>query len=67
MMNWEYKTSRLTANVSTTHGKDLDELVHTLDGVLNHAGAEGWELVSTLDTEVVGYNKFIIGIFKRPK
>ena len=66
-MNWEYKTMRLTANVSTTHGKELDELVRTLDGVLNHAGGEGWELISTLDTEVVGYNKFIIAIFKRPK
>ena len=66
-MIWEYKTTRLTANVSTTHGKELDELVRTLEGTLNSAGSEGWELVSTLDTEVKGYNKFIIAILKRPK
>ena len=65
-MFWEYKTIRLTANVSTTHGKDLTDLVATLEGALNKAGRENWELVSTFDTEVNGYNKFILAIFKRP-
>jgi hypothetical protein len=64
---WEYKTCRLTANVSSTHGKELNDLVSTMEGTLNSAGREGWELVSTFDTEVTGYNKFILAIFKRPQ
>jgi hypothetical protein len=66
-MAWEYKTIRLSADVSSYREKRIDELLGSLDPMLNEAGESGWELVSTFDTEALGYTKFIVGIFKRPK
>jgi hypothetical protein len=66
-MVWEYKTMRLSAEMSSYREKQMDELLNSLDPLMNQAGQEGWELVATFDTEVLGYTKFIVGIFKRPK
>jgi len=66
-MEWEYKTIRLSADVSSYREKKMEDLLNSLDPILNEAGAGGWELVSTFDTEALGYTKFIVGIFKRPK
>lgn len=60
---WEYKTVKVE-----THGfrggiLDTDEF----DGVLNCLGQEGWELVSTFDTNMNdGVSREAIAVFKRP-
>ena len=66
-MKWEYKTTRLCAPVSGYSEQKVEALLGTLDPTLNEAGKDGWELVSTLDTEALGYTKFIVAIFKRPR
>jgi hypothetical protein len=66
-MKWEYRTIRLTAEVSSYRDKKMEDALDSLEPLLCEAGNEGWELVTTFDTEVLGYTKFIVGIFKRPK
>jgi hypothetical protein len=66
-MTWEYKTIRLSAPVTRYSERKVEDVLGTLDPLLNEAGNEGWELVSTLDTEALGYTKFIVAIFKRAK
>lgn len=66
-MNWEYKTIHLSMPVSDYTDKESQEALLELEPLLNKAGEQGWELVSTLDTVALGYTKSIVAIFKRPK
>ena len=66
-MKWEYKTNRLEAPVTTYSERKVEEILEGLDPLLSEAGRDGWELVSTFDTEALGYTKFIVMIFKRPR
>ena len=65
-MAWEYKTIRLSAPVTNYSERNVEDLLGTLEPLLNEAGKEGWELAGTLDTEALGYTKFIVAVFKRP-
>ena len=66
-MQWEYKTMRLALPVSDYRESKVEEVLNQLEPQLNEFGEQGWELVSALDTEVLGYTKFIVAIFKRPR
>jgi hypothetical protein len=54
-VRWEYKSLHL----------DSFELAET-DGVLNAAGAEGWELCGIVQRERHGHSKDVLYILKRP-
>ena len=59
MKKWEYKSMFLKGTGFMGHKVNATEL----DGLLNSLGAEGWELVSTIEK---GQNfSFAIAIFKR--
>ena len=63
MTQWEYKTIKL----STTGflGGVLD--MQAFDRMLNDLGDDGWELVSSFDTnQSGGVTRDVIAIFKRP-
>lgn len=64
---WEYKTIHLNLPVSDYRAKKAEAILSDLEPLLNKAGEDGWELVSTLATAVLGYTKSIVVIFKRPK
>ena len=62
-MTWEYRTIK----VATTglSGGRLDE--EALDRVLNDLGAQGWELVTAVNTaRDFGSTRHVVAIFKRP-
>lgn len=62
MQTWEYKTIKL--ETKGILGGILD--VNQFDSYLNQLGAEGWELVSTFDTnQVEGVSREAIAVFKR--
>lgn len=62
MQTWEYKTIKLETKGML--GGILD--VKQFDSYLNQLGAEGWELVSTFDTnQVEGVSREAIAVFKR--
>jgi len=64
MEKWEYKTLKIKA--STFVGPKLDE--RQLDSELNNLGEQGWELVSTMDTNKHnGITDHIVCVFKRTK
>lgn len=64
-MKWEYRTIKLAASGSWIGGK-IDEA--KLDQMMNDLGAQGWELVSALDTnEAYGSTRDVVVIFKRQK
>ena len=61
-MQWEYKTLRL--DVSGSMAPKVD--VAKLDAALNEQGRDGWELVSTFDTNWgSGQSCHIVAVFKR--
>ena len=67
MIKWEYKTLKFETESSGyfSDGK-LDEV--DLDKKLNLLGEEGWELISSFDTnKCQGETKDIIAMFKRQK
>jgi Domain of unknown function (DUF4177) len=62
-MNWEYKTIK----IAVPHFEQSLEELFEIDIALNQFGSDGWELVSSFDTnEFHGKSKEIILIFKRP-
>ena len=65
-MKWEYKTIQLSLPVSDYKESEVEEVLNQLKPQLNSLGENGWELVSTFDTQALGYSKFIVAIFKRP-
>ena len=62
-MKWIYKTIKYSPTGWFTGGR-VDE--HQLDGILNEAGQDGWELVSGFNvTQAYGSSKSIVFIFKK--
>ena len=66
-MAWEYKIIQLNSPVSDYSEKKAEEVLSGLEPLLNQAGSDGWELVSTFDTAALGYTKSVVAIFKRAK
>ena len=66
-MIWEYKTVPLKLSGYDYGERTVEKVLAEMDQFLNGAGADGWELVNTLDQEKKGYTKLVIAIFKRPK
>jgi hypothetical protein len=63
MTHWEYKTIRLAATGWV--GGNLD--FTAFEALLNDLGQQGWELVSTFDTNTsTGSTKDVVAVFKRP-
>lgn len=61
-MKWEYRSIKMEAH--GVLGGNLD--VGSFDQLLNVQGAEGWELVSTMDTNLVeGATRYVVAVFKR--
>lgn len=61
-MNWEYKTIKLDTygffGAKVDHGR--------LEQEMNELGQQGWELVTTLDTNSTGTTTSIVLLLKRP-
>ncbi len=66
-MDEEYKIIQLRSPVSDYSAKKAEEALSGLEPLLNQAGEDGWELVSTFDTAALGYTKSVVAVFKRPK
>ena len=66
-MAWEYKTVQLNSPVTDYSAKKAEEVLFGLEPLLNQAGEDGWELVSTFHTSALGYTKSVVAVFKRPK
>ena len=66
-MVWEYKTVQLSSPVTDYSAKKAEEAISGLEPLLNQAGEDSWELVSTFDTAALGYTKSVVAVFKRPK
>ena len=63
-MKWEYRTLKLHAQQGW--GGEFDE--QAFDRMLNELGEQGWELVSTLDTNLGGGGtRYLVAVFKRPR
>lgn len=63
MRRWEYRTIKLETTGWFKGGK-LDEA--QLDSQMNALGAEGWEAVSSFDTNIAGgESRDVVVIFKR--
>jgi hypothetical protein len=60
-MTWEYSTVKFDLWIGKI--EDIDKLRE----LLARMGADLWELVSALDTKVMGTSAEIVLIFKRPK
>ena len=66
-MGWEYKTIQLDfqAGRFLSQGGLFDSVTFTTE--LNRLGWDGWELVSTFDTNTVqGGTRYVIAVLKRP-
>lgn len=66
-MGWEYKTLQLDFQSGSffSMGGQFDAKI--LSTELNRLGWDGWELVSTFDTNnVQGATRFVIAVLKRP-
>ena len=62
MGSWEYRTIKVKTKGFLGGKVDLDEL----EGELNRLGQEGWELVSTFETNMSdGVSREVVCIFKR--
>jgi len=62
-MKWEYRTLKI--DVRGFWGAKVDE--SRIDGVLNEVGADGWELVTALDINILhGQSSDLVFVFKRP-
>ena len=66
-MAWEYKMIQLNSPVSNYTERKAEEALSSLEPLLNNAGNDNWELVSTFDTAALGYTKSVVAIFKREK
>ena len=65
MAQWEYKTIKVEAKGFFLGGV-LD--VSAFDGKLNELGRDGWELVSSFDTNMYqGSSREVVAVFKRPR
>lgn len=63
-MRYEYKTYKHKAGGFM--GGKFDEV--KMDQEMNELGAQGWEMVTSLDTnEGYGATRYIVVLFKRPK
>ena len=63
-MQWEYRT--LKVNCKGFFGGKFDE--GRLDEMLNDLGRDGWELVSSFDTnELYGSTRYMVFTFKRAR
>ena len=61
---WEYKTLKIYVDKKFLHGKVLD--LRNMESELNRLGAEGWELLSVLDTtSLASRNKYYLAFLKR--
>jgi hypothetical protein len=64
MQTWEYKTIKVDTKGALGGILDVDQF----DGLLNQLGAQGWEMVSTFDTnQSYGASREAIAVFKRPR
>lgn len=66
-MGWEYKTLQFDfqSGIFFSQGGLFDSSILTNE--LNRLGWDGWELVSTLDTNnVQGATRFVVAVLKRP-
>ena len=64
-MRWEYKVLKLAATGFWVGG-NLDE--EKYEQLLNELGGEGWELVSSFDTNKAhGSTRDVISVLKRPR
>ena len=62
-MKWEYKTVKVDTKGFGGGKFDND----SFEQILNGLGQQGWELVSTFDTnQVHGASRHVIAILKRP-
>lgn len=62
---WEYRSIKFDFNAFFKTAGDFDNKQFV--SRVNQAGAEGWELVNTFDTNCFdGDTRFIIAVFKRP-
>jgi hypothetical protein len=61
-MRWEYQTFKIEPGGFLGGKVNLDGLQSSLD----HAGAEGWELVSTFQTSQGQRTREVVFVFKRP-
>ncbi len=66
-MAWEYKMIQFNSPVSNYSERKAEEALASLEPLLNNAGNDDWELVSTFDTAALGYTKSVVAIFKREK
>ncbi len=63
-MKWEYKVLSLEASGFWSGGGKID--LDKYEATLNELGKDGWELVSSFDTNKnYGETKNVISIFKR--
>jgi len=63
-MKWEYKTLCLSISGLMVPNVNTDEI----DTALGRLGRDGWELVSTFDTNAGrGRSHQLVAIFKRPR
>ncbi len=63
-MQWEYRS--LALGTSGFLGGKFD--INELDGMMNKLGREGWELVTSFDTnQAYGSTREIVVIFKKPR
>jgi hypothetical protein len=63
-MKWKYQIIKFEQEQSFLGGKFNGEVI---ENKLNELGAEGWELVSLMDTNSgYGASNWIIAILKRP-
>jgi hypothetical protein len=62
-MEWEYCTQKF--KVGGFFGAKIEQ--SEIDGALNEAGAQGWELVNTVGIIQNGWMSQLVFFFKRPK
>jgi hypothetical protein len=63
-MKWEYRIMKFEATNTFFGGNNIDaKAMHTK---LNQAGAQGWELVTAMDTNNAAGTRYVIYTFKRP-
>jgi hypothetical protein len=63
MRRFEYRTVKCDIGGKWFSAAEFDP--GTLDVVLNSHGQQGWELVSSIDTNQGGTSRYLVLIFKR--
>ena len=66
-MIWEYKTVKLSVSGFDYDGRTVEKVFGDIENALNEVGQDGWELVSTIETDKSGYIRLVLALFKRPK